>query len=138
MRTADAILRLATLGAGLALMGIVPAGLTAPAFAFDGSKSDNVMAGGPPALKSMDEAFRSGAKWLKSGDKEKALHSLEYAAERGHAVAQWKLGRMYQAGDGVAQDDLKAFDYFRLRRASSPRPSWRSVTIISKAFRTPR
>ena len=59
------------------------------------------------------EAFRSGAHWLKAGEKAKAVHSLEYAAEKGHALAQWKLGRMYAEGDGVAQDDLKAFEYFR-------------------------
>ena len=85
--------------------------LAAPAFAFDGSKSDSAMASAP-ALTPM-EAFRSGAQWLKTGEKTKALNSLEYAAENGHAVAQWKLGRMYAAGDGVTQDDLKAFNYFR-------------------------
>jgi TPR repeat protein len=43
----------------------------------------------------------------------KGLQSLEYAAENGHALAQWKLGRMYAEGDGVTQDNLKAFEYFR-------------------------
>jgi TPR repeat protein len=28
-------------------------------------------------------------------------------------AAQWKLGRMYADGDGVKQDDLRAFEYFR-------------------------
>lgn len=131
MRIADATLRLATLGAGLTLL--VMAG---PAFALDGSKSDDVVAGGPPALKSMDEAFRSGAKWLKSGDKEKALVSLEYAAERGHAAAQWKLGRMYQAGDGVTQDDLKAFEYFRTVAANhaDDNPDGPQSRFVASAF----
>ena len=35
------------------------------------------------------------------------------AADKGHAVAQWKLGRMYAEGDGVPQSDLRAFEYFR-------------------------
>ena len=48
------------------------------------------MAAAPP-LSAM-EAFRSGAHWLKAGEKAKAVHSLEYAAEKGHALAQWKLG----------------------------------------------
>jgi len=39
--------------------------------------------------------------------------SLQYAAENGHALAQWKLGRMYADGDGVKHDDLRAFEYFR-------------------------
>ena len=58
--------------------------------AFDGTKSTDAMAAAPP-LTAM-EAFRSGAHWLKAGEKAKAVHSLEYAAEKGHALAQWKLG----------------------------------------------
>jgi hypothetical protein len=63
------------------------------------------------------EAFRSGANFLKSGEPAKAVDSLEYAAAKGHAVAQWKLGRMYAVGDGVARDDAKA--YGRQFRAAS-------------------
>ena len=44
--------------------------------------------------------------------RKKALSALQYAAEQGHAMAQWKLGRMYAAGDGVPRSDLRAFDYF--------------------------
>ncbi len=131
MRIADATLRLATLGAGLAFL--VMAG---PALALDGSRSDNRVAGGPPALKSMNDAFRSGAKWLKSGDTEKAVLSLEYAAERGHAAAQWKLGRMYQSGEGVAQDDLKAFEYFRSIAANhaDDNPNGMQSRFVASAF----
>ena len=35
------------------------------------------------------------------------LTALQYAAEGGHPVAQWKLGRMYAVGDGVTQNDLR-------------------------------
>jgi TPR repeat protein len=58
------------------------------------------------------EAFRSGAMALKAGETAKALNALEYAAEAGHAAAQWKLGRMYADGDQVPQNDLRAFQYF--------------------------
>ncbi len=102
MRIVETLLRVMVIGAGL---------VAAPAFAFDGSRSDDAMASAP-ALTPTD-AFRSGARWLKAGDPARAVHSLEYAAEKGHALAQWKLGRMYADGDGVAQNDLKAFDYFR-------------------------
>jgi uncharacterized protein len=105
MRTSEALVRGALIGAGL-----LAALLAAPAMAFDGSKSDDAMAAAPPATAM--EAFRSGTHWLKAGEKAKAVHSLEYAAEKGHALAQWKLGRMYAEGDGVTQDDLKAFEYF--------------------------
>jgi hypothetical protein len=59
------------------------------------------------------EAFRSGTQALKTGETDKAITSLQYAAENGHALAQWKLGRMYADGDGVPHDDLRAFEYFR-------------------------
>jgi TPR repeat protein len=93
----------------LPLMAIA-AGLTAAtAFAFDGSKSGDKVTAATPVTPM--EAFRSGAHFLKAGEKAKAVNSLEYAAEKGHALAQWKLGRMYAEGDGVTQDDLKAFEY---------------------------
>ena len=103
MRISEFLLRAVVIGAGLVAAQV--------AMAFDGSKSTDAMAAAPP-LSAM-EAFKSGAHWLKAGEKAKAVHSLEYAAEKGHALAQWKLGRMYAEGDGVTQDDLKAFEYFR-------------------------
>jgi hypothetical protein len=59
------------------------------------------------------EAFRSGAQALRAGDAQSGLKALEYAAENGHALAQWKLGRMYADGDQVGRDDMRAFEYFR-------------------------
>ncbi|MEP7031531.1 MAG: tetratricopeptide repeat protein [Pseudolabrys sp.] len=106
MRISNALLRAIALSVGLMA--------AAPALAFDGTKSDNAVAAPSPAMPATAmEAFRSGAHQLKSGETAKAVHSLEYAAEKGHALAQWKLGRMYAEGDGVAQDDIKAFEYFR-------------------------
>ena len=127
MRIAETLLRTVVLGVGL---------LAAPAFAFDGSKSEstNAMAAAPP-LSAMD-AFRSGANSLKAGDTVKAVHSLEYAAEQGHALAQWKLGRMYAEGEGVAQNDYKAFEYFR-RIADShadDNPDTPQARFVANAF----
>lgn len=101
MRTFETLLHVMVIGAGL---------VAAPAFAFDGSKSTDAMASAPAATPA--DAFRSGANLLKAGDIPRGLHALEYAAENGHPVAQWKLGRMYMEGEGVAQNDRKAFDYF--------------------------
>ena len=108
--------------------------IATPSLAFDGSKSENAMASAP-VLTPM-EAFRSGAQWLKSGEKNKGLRSLEYAAENGHALAQWKLGRMYAAGDGVTQDDLKAFDFFRriADRHAEDNPDAPQSRFVSNAF----
>src|SRR5436190_11820649 len=41
-----------------------------------------------------------------------SLSALQNAAEHGDPIAQWKLGRMYAEGNGVAQNDLLALDYF--------------------------
>jgi hypothetical protein len=125
MRTAKSLVGAALIGAAL---------LAVPAIAFDGSKSSNVVAAAAPV--SAMEAFRSGADWLKKGDTAKAIHSLQYAAEQGHPLAQWKLGRMYADGDGVAQDDQKAFDYFR-RIADShaeDNPDTAQARFVANAF----
>ena len=91
-----------------------------------------------PSLKAQtaSEAFRSGTHWLKAGETDKAVHSLEYAAEAGHPLAQWKLGRMYAEGEGVAHNDFKAFEYFR-RIADShadDNPDTREARFVANAF----
>jgi TPR repeat protein len=78
---------------------------TGPSAAFDGNSPSNGV--------SPMEAFRSGTQALKTGETDKAVTSLQYAADNGYALAQWKLGRMYADGDGVPHDDLRAFEYFR-------------------------
>ncbi len=91
-----------------ALVSAVVAGLllgVGPSAGFDGNSPSN---GVSPV-----QAFRSGTQALKTGETDKAITSLQYAAENGHALAQWKLGRMYADGDGVPHDDVRAFDYFR-------------------------
>ena len=123
MRIVETVLRALVIGGGL---------IAVPAMAFDGSQTTDTVAPPPvasaivpplnaPAARSLNtptpltpsEAFRSGTHWLKAGQTSKAVVSLEYAAEKGHPLALWKLGRMYADGEGVTHDDLKAFDYFR-------------------------
>ena len=84
--------------AGLAVAG--------PVAAFDG------VAAAPGEHPDPLEAFRTGARAYYSGDKAAALEALSIAADNGHAAAQWKLGRMYADGDGVPENDAKAFEYF--------------------------
>jgi TPR repeat protein len=66
-----------------------------------------------PHQQTPGEAFLSGTHALEVGDAKTAIQALEYAAENGHALAEWKLGRMYADGDLVGRDDLRAFDYFQ-------------------------
>jgi hypothetical protein len=83
-----------------------------PARSLDGSPSPSA-ALSPNAAVSPVDAFRTATEALKSGEKLRAVSSLQYAAEHGHGFALWQLGRMYADGDGVKRDDLRAFEYFQ-------------------------
>ena len=65
-----------------------------------------------------------------------SLTALQYAAEGGHPIAQWKLGRVYAKGDGVAQDDLRAYDYFsRVANAhAEDSPTAPQAAVVANAF----
>ncbi len=65
-----------------------------------------------PIFRDPRSALRAGIESYHSGAAGSSVEALRYAAEGGESLAQWKLGRMYADGDGVARDDLKAFDYF--------------------------
>ena len=82
------------------------------------------------------EALRSGARKYYSGDKEGALQSLQYAAENGEPMAAWKLGEMYAHGDGVKEDDRKAFQYFSqiVREHGDDRPDAPDAPFVASAF----
>jgi TPR repeat protein len=92
----------------------------------------------PASLRNLTpfEAFRNGARALRAGDVKRGVVALEYAATSGHPIAQWKLGRMYAEGDGVKQDDLRAFEYFReiadAHADESPRTT--RARFVSNAF----
>jgi TPR repeat protein len=58
------------------------------------------------------EALRFGLSSYKSGNTEAAVEALGYAASKGLPSAQWKLGQMYAAGDGVDRDEYRAFELF--------------------------
>ncbi|WP_046863673.1 tetratricopeptide repeat protein [Microvirga massiliensis] len=82
------------------------------------------------------EALRSGVRDYNKGNKLVAAQALEYAATQGQALALWKLGRMYADGDGVAHDDLKAFEYFsRLADQNAEEsPDAPNAGVVSSAF----
>jgi TPR repeat protein len=82
--------------------------LTGPALAVDGARPGEAAS----PFASVRDALRSGMRDYNAGDKASAVRALEFAAVQGDTLAQWKLGRMYAAGDGVPHDDLKAFEYF--------------------------
>lgn len=63
--------------------------------------------------KGAEDAFRAGTRLYYAGDRKAAIEQLRKAAENGHPIAQWKLGKIYQNGDGVPANDAKAFEFYR-------------------------
>src|SRR6202047_342903 len=91
------------------ILGATPVAI--PGFAFDGAPAAPdvaipVVSAQPGAAAALKKAIPPP-----SGP-DTSLTPLQYAAEGAHPVAQWKLGRMYTDGDGVTQDDQRAFEYF--------------------------
>ena len=117
----------------LALM-LETALVAAPAVAFDGAPVNQrdtaiPVLSGPPAAVSKKPV-------PPATPEPDSLKALQYAAEDGHPVAQWKLGRMYAAGDGVARDDLRAFNYFSriAKDHAEDSPSAPQSVIVANAF----
>ena len=110
--------------------------LAFPAVAFDtktavvGSDAKTLQ-GESPA-----EAFKHGFDAYRQGDMGSAVQALQFAAEKGNPLAQWKLGRMYAAGDGIGEDDLKAFQLFRqiANGYADQSPSDPSAPFVASAF----
>lgn len=82
------------------------------------------------------EAFKFGFTAYQQGDMTTAFEALEFAAENGHPMAQWKLGRMYAEGDGVQEDHLKAFQLFSevADEHADENPSAPSAPFVANAF----
>src|SRR6476469_1557575 len=110
------------------------ASVAGPGFAFDGAPAASDAA--IPVVSAQPSAAVVLKKAIPPSAPETSLTSLQYAAEGGHPVAQWKLGRMYADGNGVTQDDLRAFEYFsRIANAhAEDSPSAPQAAIVANAF----
>ncbi|MGD0151067.1 MAG: tetratricopeptide repeat protein [Xanthobacteraceae bacterium] len=99
-----------------------------PAFAFDGTTTPNTAALTP------EDGVRNTNRPL--DEKAKVLNALQYAAEQGQPAAQWKLGRMYADGDGVPQDQMRAFNYFSEIANTHPdeSPGTAQARFVANAF----
>src|SRR6201992_4034677 len=113
-------------------LGATPVAM--PEFAFDGAPANQdaaipVVAAQPGATAALKNAIPPSVQ-------DTSLTALQYAAEGGHPIAQWKLGRMYADGNGVTQDDLRAFEYFsRIANAhAEDSPSEPQSAIVANAF----
>ena len=113
----------------------------APAFAFDGTATTQT---GTPALPVVVASPSAGAAIQNalptspapSAASLSSLSSLQYSADEGQTVAQFKLGRMYASGDGVTQDNLRAFDYFSkiANQHAEDNPASPEAQIVANAF----
>jgi TPR repeat protein len=89
-----------------------------------------------PMFKNPRAALRAGLESYHAGDAATSVAALRYAAEGGEPLAQWKLGRMYAEGDGVARDDAKAYDYFSriVDHFADEEPDPRERSMAANAF----
>ncbi|WP_457798404.1 tetratricopeptide repeat protein [Methylocystis sp. S23] len=89
-----------------------------------------------PMFKNPRAALRAGLESYHAGDAATSVAALRYAAEGGEPLAQWKLGRMYAEGDGVARDDAKAYDYFSkiVDHFAEEEPDPRERSMAANAF----
>ncbi len=129
-RTLGGVLVALVGGLGLEL-GFGPAPATQPALAFDGTITSDTA-----ALNPGDGVRQADAADGVDAQKAKEFSALQYAADRGHLVAQWKVGRMYAEGDGVPQNDLRAFDYFSQIANTYPdeSPGTPQARFVANAF----
>ncbi len=106
-------------------LGLLPR----PAVSFDGTAPNT-------ALLTPGDGLQSPGATPDGADKSKALTALEYAADQGHIAAQWKVGRMYAAGDGVPRDDQRAYVYFSQIANTHPDepPGTMQARIVANAF----
>src|SRR5260370_2752223 len=131
-RTRNSVMRISRRIILALILGATP--MATLGFAFDGAlvRPEPAM----PVVSAQPGGAAALKKVIPPSTPDTSLTSLQYAAEGGHPVAQWKLGRMYADGDGVAQDDLRAFEYFsRIANAhAEDSPSAPQAAIVANAF----
>lgn len=67
--------------------------------------------------QSADKLYEQGKKLYDAKKYTEAIVKLKPAAEKGHKKAQYRLGRCYDKGNGVAENDKQAF-YWYLKAAA--------------------
>ena len=87
-------------------------------------------------LLTPNDGLRGSTNLPESRDKAKTFSALQFAADHGHLAAQWEVGRMYAAGEGISQDDQRAFTYFSQIVNTHPDdpPGTAQAHIVANAF----
>ena len=65
------------------------------------------------SAQSADKLYDEGKKLYDAEQYDKAVPKLQAAADKGHKKAQYRLARCYDKGDGVKEDDKKAFELYQ-------------------------
>ena len=64
------------------------------------------------SAQSADKLYDEGKKLYDAEQYDKAVPMLQAAAEKGHKKAQYRLGRCYDKGNGVKEDNKKAYEWY--------------------------
>lgn len=85
---------------------------------------------------SPQEALKKGFVDLQNGDAEFSVIALQYAAEGGEVLANWKLGSLYSKGDVVPRNDALAYKYFEkiVESYNADDTDRRDIGAIANAF----
>jgi hypothetical protein len=62
--------------------------------------------------QSADKLYTEGKKLYDQEQYKEAVPKLQAAAEKGHMKAQYRLGRCYDKGDGVKENNKTAFEWY--------------------------
>ena len=119
-----------------ALSGVALVSALSPARALDGTDTPASIKPALPLYKNSLHALNQAIEGLRAGDAASSIDALKYAAAGGQSLAQWKLGRMYAAGEGVPHDDAKAYDYFLqiVNNYDEDTASRREIGIVASAY----
>ena len=118
------------------LSGVAFVFASSPARALDGTDTPASIKPALPLYKNSLHALNQAIEGLRAGDAASSIDALKYAAAGGQSLAQWKLGRMYAAGEGVPHDDAKAYDYFLqiVNNYDEDTASRREIGIVASAY----
>lgn len=59
-----------------------------------------------------EQLYKAGKALYDAKKYSEALPKLKAAADKGHKKAQYRLGRCFDKGEGVAEDNVKAFQWY--------------------------
>ena len=65
------------------------------------------------SAQSADKLYDEGKKLYDQEQYKEAVPKLQAAADKGHKKAQYRLGRCYDKGYGVKENDQKAFEFYQ-------------------------